>query len=91
MHPRWAIGLAAPFIHGAAQWAALIGWFGGGNGFWQNFKEWHIGTNFGPATIMAGHSIAAYVRELRVDYASRQLSGSKESLAAIAQAAGFSD
>lgn len=38
-----------------------------------------------------GHSIAAYVRELRVDYASRQLSGSKESLAAIAQAAGFSD
>ena len=21
---------AAPFIHGAAQWAALIGWFGGG-------------------------------------------------------------
>jgi len=38
-----------------------------------------------------GHSIATYVRELRVDYASRQLKESESSLAMIAQAAGFSD
>jgi len=38
-----------------------------------------------------GHSIATYVRELRVDYASRQLAESETSLATIAQAAGFSD
>jgi AraC family transcriptional regulator len=38
-----------------------------------------------------GHSIVAYVRELRVDYAARQLAESEDSLAAIAQMAGFSD
>jgi AraC family transcriptional regulator len=38
-----------------------------------------------------GHSIVAYVRELRIDYAARQLAGSEDSLAAIAQMAGFSD
>jgi AraC family transcriptional regulator len=38
-----------------------------------------------------GHSIAAYVRELRIQYAIRQLSESADSLATIAQAAGFAD
>jgi AraC family transcriptional regulator len=38
-----------------------------------------------------GHSILDYLRQLRVEYASRQLSDSNDSLAAIAQAAGFSD
>jgi AraC family transcriptional regulator len=38
-----------------------------------------------------GHSIAAYVHELRVHYASSQLSDSQDSLAAIAHAAGFCD
>jgi len=38
-----------------------------------------------------GHSIVDYLRELRVNYAARQLSDSSDSLAMIAQAAGFSD
>jgi hypothetical protein len=55
-------GVTADYRSGGAQCPLIlcIWHFGGGNGFWQNFKEWHIGTNFGPATIMAGHSIAAY-------------------------------
>lgn len=38
-----------------------------------------------------GHSILDYLRQLRVNYASRQLSDSNDSLATIAQTAGFSD
>lgn len=38
-----------------------------------------------------GHSILDYLRQLRVDYASRQLSGSDDPLVTIAQASGFSD
>jgi hypothetical protein len=40
--------------------------FGGGNGFWSNFKDWFIGTNFGPAAIMRNHSVAAYTPNITI-------------------------
>jgi hypothetical protein len=44
--------------------------FGGGNGFGQNFLDWLIGTNFGPAGIMQNHSVAAYTPNITMYSAS---------------------
>jgi subtilisin family serine protease len=40
-------------------WLCIFKFFSG-DGFAHNFEEWLIGTNYGPASIMAGHVVAAY-------------------------------
>lgn len=66
--------------------------FGGGNGFWSNFKDWLVGTNFGPSQVMAGHSIAAYTPNITFyDTETGQPGLSNDELgtsAAVPQAAG---
>lgn len=34
--------------------------FGDGIGFGQNFRDWLVGTNYGPTWVMQGHSVAAF-------------------------------